>query len=203
MGPGIIPSLRPATGMARLLRAIACAVLAAIAFVPATAFAQQVSGDTATARTQVAMLTPGSVAKTADMDFGKIAQSNTAGTIVLTPQAVATCTASGTLIRVGACRAARFSIFGKKNNHVRIRENNGGQITLNGPSGATMQLTNMVVGVVGMSAFNNANGWDFGNWRIDTANGITEFYVGGTLHIAAAQTPGVYNGTLVIQIQFN
>ena len=203
MGPGIIPSLRPATGAARLLRAIACAVLAVIAQIPAQAFAQQVGGDTATARAQVAVLTPGSVAKTADMDFGSIAQSNTAGTIVLTAQSSATCTASGTLIRTGACRAARFSLYGKRNNRVRIRENNAGMVTLNGPAGATMFMDNMVVGIVGMSPRGNGQGWDFGKWRIDTNTGITEFYVGGTLHVGAAQTPGVYNGTLLIQIQFN
>jgi len=50
---------------------------------------------------------------------------------------------------------------------------------------------------------NGGNGWDFGNWRIDTVNGITAFWVGGTLHVGAAQAPGVYTGTLVIQIQFN
>ena len=203
MGPGIIPPLRPKTGGARWLRAVACAALAAIALVPTQAFAQQVSGDTATARTQVAVLTPGSVAKISDMDFGSIAQSNNAGTVVLTPAVSATCTASGTTIRTGACKAAAFSIYGKKNKRVFIRENNNGQITLNGPAGATMQLTNLTVGVVGMSAKTGATGWDFGSWRVDTNTGIAEFYVGGTLNIAAAQTPGVYNGTLLIQVQFN
>ena len=203
MGPGITPSLRPNTGAARALRAVACAVLAAVALIPAQAFAQQVSGDTATARTQVAVLTPGSVAKVSDMDFGAIAQANNAGTVVLTPQSAATCTVTGALIRTGACKAAAFSIYGKKNKRVFVRENNGGQITLNGPAGATMQLTNMTVGVVGMSAKQGATGWDFGSWRVDNNNGIAESYVGGTLNIAAAQTPGVYNGTLLIQVQFN
>jgi len=203
MGPGIIPSLRPATGIARLLRALACAVLAAIAFVPASAFAQQVSGDTATARTQAAMLTPGSVAKIADMDFGSIAQSNTAGTVVLTQQLTATCTPSGTLIRTGAGRAAHFSIYGKKNNRVFIRENNAGMVTLNGPAGATMFMDNLTIGVSGMSSKQGAVGWDFGSWKVDAANGIAEFFVGGTLHVGAAQTPGVYNGTILVQIQLN
>lgn len=203
MGPGITPSLRPIVGAARALRAVACAVLAAAMLLPAQAFAQQVSGDTATARTQVAVLTPGSIAKVSDMDFGSIAQANTAGTIVLTAASTATCTATGALIRTGACKAAAFTIYGKKNKRVFLRENNGGQITLNGPAGATMQLTNLTVGVVGMSAKQGATGWDFGSWRVDTNNGIADFYVGGTLHVGAAQTPGVYNGTLLIQVQFN
>nr|WP_166178181.1 DUF4402 domain-containing protein [Altererythrobacter segetis] len=203
MGPGIIRLPRLGACSAPWLQAGACALLAAFLFVPSHAFAQQVDGDTATARTQVAILTPGSVAKISDMDFGSIAQANTGGTIVLTPQNTATCTATGVLIRTGACKAAAFSIYGKKNKRVFIRENNGGQITLNGPAGATMQLTNLTVGVLGMSAKQGAAGWDFGSWRVDTPTGIAEFYVGGTLNVAAAQTPGVYNGTLLIQIQFN
>jgi hypothetical protein len=203
MGPGIIRLLRPDGCGARWLRAGVCALLAAFAFVSSQAYAQQVSGDTATARTQVALLTPGSVAKTSDMNFGSIMQANTGGTIVLTPQNTATCTATGGLIRTGACKAASFSIYGKKNKRVFVRENNGGQITLNGPAGATMQLTNLTVGVFGMSAKQGATGWDFGSWRVDTNSGIAEFYVGGTLHVAAAQTAGVYNGTLLIQVQFN
>jgi hypothetical protein len=183
------------------LRAAAAVLIAAAALVAAPASAQEV--DTATAQAQASVLTPGSVAKTADMNFGKIAQSSTAGTVVLAPAAAATCTASGTLVRTGICRAARFSIYGRKNNKVRIRQNNGGMVTLNGPGGATMFMDNMTVGVVGMSASGNGNGWDFGNWKIDTANGVTEFFVGGTLHVGAAQAPGVYNGTLLIQIQFN
>lgn len=194
---------RIGAGSAPWLHAGVCALLAAALLIPSQAFAQQVNGDTATARSQVAILSPGSVAKTADMDFGSIAQSNTAGTVVLTAQNTATCTPSGTLIRIGACRAARFSIFGKKNNKARIRETNGGVITLNGPLGATMRLDNLTIGVSGMTPFGNGNGWNFGNWKINTNTGITEFWVGGTLHVGAAQTPGVYNGTLVIQIQFN
>jgi hypothetical protein len=185
------------------LHAGVCALLAAFLLVPSPALAQQVSGDTATARTLVALLTPGSVAKTSDMDFGSIMQANTGGTVVLTPQNTATCTATGGLIRTGTCKAASFSIYGKKNKRVFIRENNGGQITLNGPAGATMQLTNLAVGVFGMSSKQGATGWDFGSWRVDTNSGIAEFYVGGTLNVAAAQTPGVYNGTLLIQVQFN
>jgi hypothetical protein len=203
MGPGPIRLLRPRTGVARWLRAVACALTACAIFASTQASAQQVDGDTATARTQVAILTPGSVAKESDMDFGKIAQSNSTGTVVISPTLVATCTPSGTLIRSGACKSARFSVYGKKNKRVLIRENNNGMITLNGPAGATMFVDNLTIGVNGMSAKQGAVGWDFGSWKIDAANGITEFYVGGTLHIGAAQTPGVYNGTLLIQIQLN
>jgi hypothetical protein len=203
MGPGIIRLLRASAGGAHRLRTAGCALLAAAALVPSQAHAQMVQSDTATARTQAAFLTPGSIVKTADMDFGSIAQANVAGTVVLSPQDPATCTVTGPLIRSGACRAARFSIMGRRNMRVRIRENNGGTVTLNGPGGATMFMNNLTVTTTGMSAVGGGNGWDFGNWRIDTNSGITQFWVGGTLNVGAGQAPGVYNGTLVIQIQFN
>lgn len=204
MGPGITRWPRVLACGARRLRIAACALLAALALFPTHVFAQQLQhGGTATAQTQVAVLTAGSIEKIADMDFGSIAQSNTAGTVVLTPEPAATCTASGTLIRSGACKAAGFTIYGKKNNRVFLRENNGGAITLNGPGGATMQLNNLTVDVVGMTSKQGATGWDLGSWKVTSGNGIAEFYVGGTLNVAAAQAPGVYNGTLMVQVQFN
>lgn len=195
--------LRPRGGSARRLLAAACALFAAAVLVPGEALAQSVDGDTGTARSQAAILSTGSVAKTADMDFGKIAQSNTPGTVVLTPALSATCAVTGGLIRTGTCRAARFSLYGKKNKNVKIRENNGGQITLNGPAGATMQLTDLQVGVTGMNSKTTSTGWDFGMWKVTANDGVAEFYVGGTLHVGAAQAPGVYNGTLLIEINMN
>ena len=118
----------------------ALAAVLAFALVPAPAAAQET--DTGTALTQVAIQEPGSILKVADMDFGQIAQSNNPGTIVLSPQNAATCTVTGGLIRSGICQAARFTIRGRRNNRVRIREiNPGGQITLNGPAGATMMIS--------------------------------------------------------------
>lgn len=174
-----------------------------MALVPSHAGAQS-APKRATGKTQAAILTPGSIAKTADMDFGTIAPPTAAGTVVMTAQSTAVCTASATLIRFGTCRAARFSIYGKKRNHVKIKDPSGATVILNGPSGATMSMDNMTIGVIGMSQVGaGSNNGNFGNWQIDTNDGITEFFVGGTLHVGATQTPGTYNGTLTIQILFN
>ncbi len=40
------------------------------------------------------------------------------------------------------------------------------------------------------------SGWNLGRYTINTANGITEFRLGGILHVAAAQPAGVYHGTV-------
>ena len=201
MGPGIIRQSRLS---ARRYRG-ACALLAAsfAALVSSQAAAQAVDGDTATARIQTVIQTPGSIDKTADMNFGSIAQSSNAGTVVLAPGATATCTTTGGLIRTGVCRAARFSIYGRRNWKVRIRETNGGVVTLNGPAGATMTMNAITMSYTDLTPVNGANGWNLGRYNIDNNTGIAEIWLGGTLNVGVAQTPGVYTGTVVIQIQFN
>ncbi|MEO6389235.1 MAG: DUF4402 domain-containing protein [Croceibacterium sp.] len=175
----------------------------ASALLATPASAQTAQTDTGTARTQVAILTRGSVQNVQGINFGKIIQANLPGTVILAPGPTATCTVTGGLIRSGVCRAAEFAIYGRRNNKVRIRENNGGGVTLNGPGGATMQMTNITFFQNGMTSVNGANGWNLGNYRIDTATGITEFYLGGTLNVGARQAAGVYHGTVIIEIQFN
>jgi hypothetical protein len=187
---------------AQRMAACAAIVLAQMAiFAPNLAFAQ----GRATAISQISIQTPGSMAKVADMVFGNIAQQSTAGTIVMTASATPTCTVTGSLIRTGVCRAAAFSVVGRKNWLVRIREMNGGAVTLNGPSGATMQLNAFTLSIDNATAVNgggNVTG-SLGRFRIDANSGITNFYIGGTLNVGAAQSVGVYRGTLVIQVQYN
>ncbi|HYD24828.1 MAG TPA: DUF4402 domain-containing protein [Croceibacterium sp.] len=169
----------------------------AVALAPAPAAAQ----DTAGASTGVVILEPGSVINVADMNFGRIVRPTAPGTVILTPNPTASCSVTGGLLRSGPCQAARFNIMGRRNQRVRIRENSG-VVTLNGP-GATMTMTNITIGVGQMHSVNGANGWNLGNYQIDAANGISEFRLGGRLNVGANQAPGVYTGTVVIQILFN
>jgi hypothetical protein len=201
MGPEIIHQL----GLGARPCRTACAGLTALALalLSAAAQAQAVESDTASAQIQTVIQTPGSIDKTADMDFGSIAQSSNTGTVVLTPADSATCTTTGGLIRTGVCRAARFSIFGRRNWKVRVREMNGGVVTLNGPAGATMTMNAITMSYTDLTPVNGANGWNLGRYNIDNDTGIAEFWLGGTLNVGVAQTPGVYTGTVVIQIQFN
>jgi hypothetical protein len=161
------------------------------------AFAQS---RTATANTAAVILTPGSIVKTADMDFGSIAVGATGGTIVLSASATPTCTASAGLVQSGACKAAAFSVRGKKNERLRFKSTDIAPVTLTGPSGATMTVDTMSLAVNGMDAITKGKGWD---WTISDASGNAEFWVGGTLHVGAAQAPGVYTGIMFVNVQFN
>jgi hypothetical protein len=125
-------------------------------------------------------------------------------TLVPSPPSAASCNASVGLAHSGNCQAAVFTIRGKRNQRVRIRDaGNTGFITLNGPSGATMRMDTETITVNGMNASGNGQGWRFGNWLITDPSGNAYFWIGGTLHVGANQTPGVYNGTFTVQIQFN
>jgi len=199
MGPGIIRLLRPRMGEARHFRAALCALLAATAclLVPQQASAQS---RTASANSSAIVLTPGSIVKTSDMDFGSIAVAATAGTVVMSPSATATCTTTGTLVHSGTCKAAAFAIRGVRNQRLKLKSTDIAPVTLAGPGGATMTLDTMSLGVSGLSPIAKGNGFDY---TISDPSGNATFWVGGTLHVGAAQTPGVYTGVMVVTVQFN
>ena len=199
MGPEIFRQLRRA---ARRLRG-AVPLAAALAWLATAAPAQAQIMDSETADIESVVLAPGSIVKVADMDFGQILPSAAGGSVTMSAAASPTCTATGGMIHSGSCQAARFSIQGIRQQRVRIRVTNGGSVLLTGPGGATMTLNSIAILPVGMTSVNGGAGWNLGNYRIDTVSGITDFYLGGRLNVTAMQAPGVYNGTINIQIQFN
>lgn len=176
---------------------------AALAWLAAASPVQAQVMDSETVDTQAILLAPGSIVHVRDMDFGGIIPSTTGGSVTMSASATPTCTVTGTMIHSGACTSARFSIRGIRQQRVRIRVTSGGNVILTGPGGATMTLNSISILPVGMTSVNGGNGWNLGNYRIDTVSGITDFYLGGRLNVAATQAPGVYNGTINIQIQFN
>ena len=169
-----------------------------LALIPTPGLAQ----DTVSSEARVAILGPGSIAKAADMDFGQIAQPGNTGTVVLTPTPTATCTTTGGLVRTGTCRAAEFIVRETGQGRVRIFEENGGTVTLTGPGGATMQMTNFTLDVTDMNPI-NGGGNGLGRFLITSSTGVASFRIGGTLHVAAAQAPGTYTGTVDVRVQFN
>jgi len=203
MGWGYIHMMRRGAGACMARRA--CAALAcAAAFAASPAVAGTTPPAYATARAQAAILTPGTIAKTADMTFGTIAQPVIAGTVVLSASATPTCTPSAGMIHIGACQAATFSVLGKKQQRVRIKDTSNGTITLTGPAGATMQLTNLTIASSGLtSGAPGGGGFNLGSYTINTNSGFATFWIGGTLHVAALQRPGTYTGTINLQAVFN
>jgi hypothetical protein len=75
-----------------------------------SSFAQQ----TANANIAVTVVTPISIAKTLDVNFGNVSVSGTAGTVILTPTGTRTATGGVTLpVTTGTLTAATFTISGQ------------------------------------------------------------------------------------------
>lgn len=177
----------------------ACAAAMALAgcalFAP-TAYAQD--NQPITARTS--LVAPLTITKLTDMDFGKIANPANAGTVVLAPTTSPTCTANGGLIQSGICQPATFGGSGQTNQRVRIRRPIGNTITLTGP-GADMTITDIVFDADPdlVPVRSNPN-WE--RYRISSSDGVFFVRVGGTLNVNAAQTPGIYDGTFTITLDY-
>lgn len=132
----------------------------------------------ATALATATIVTPIAIAKTADMNFGNVAVSTTAGTVVLTPAAGRTATGGVTLpATVGTVAAAAFDVTGIGNYTYSI--------TL--PSSALVLTRNSGTETMNVNTFASTPS------GIGTlASGAQSVTVGATLNVAGSQTAGVY-----------
>ena len=160
-------------------------LVAALAFAAPSAAA---ASTTANAGAQLGVLSPLSVIKKSDLNFGTVVTAATAGTVVLNPIG-GTLTTTGGLTAVGTrAHAAVFTSTGSKNSIVIIRV----------PT-APITLTR-----VGGTETMTASTWTLdgsANRRIP-ANQTFDFAVGATLNVGAAQVSGTYVGTFQVTVQY-
>ncbi len=182
-----------------MLRHALGALLVALALAPHPAAAQV--RDTALMRGEI--MQPLVVHNDADMDFGRIMPGTApgTGTVVMTPSASATCTTNNGIIRTGTCRAARFEGDTSFLFLLRVTKP-AGPITLTGPAGATMVLDNLTADISTAALTLSASGNEY-RYLILTGGGNFTLYVGGTLHVARTQRPGVYNGTFTLSFNYD
>ncbi len=141
-----------------------------------TAFAQVSSTATSTAT----IVTPISIAKTIDMNFGNVAVSATAGTVVLAPAGTRTPTGGVTLpVTAGTVTAASF--------------------TVTGTAGYTYAITLPTTAVTLINGTFNMTAAAFTSTPTTTgtlsAGGTQTLNVGATLAVAASQAAGLYAST--------
>jgi uncharacterized protein DUF4402 len=158
--------------------------------------------DADTARASAQISSPINIVNSADMDFGKIAYSASAGTVVLTAAATPSCFTTGSLVQTGNCKAAKFEgivhfLFG-----LQVTEPIGNSILLTGPAGATMRLDNFTYGA-GSGTLDLGQSGAIHRFWILNVTGSYSFFMGGTLHVGANQAPGIYNGEFQIQLNYN
>lgn len=184
-----------------LLLRYAWAALAGCALALAAPVAAQ---ETASGDAKAAVVQPLSLSKASDLDFGEIAVS-AAGTVVMTASATPTCTVTGGVIKYGVCQNAVFEGYGQSGRSVRLKIPGSQGITITGPGGATMRITNIATtgdATLGPPTTGNATSNGFRRHRIISTDGAFIFRLAGTLNVAAGQRGGLYTGTFQVEIAY-
>ena len=162
---------------------------AALSIFFAAASTEASAQATATATATATIVTPISLTKTLDMDFGNVAVNATsAGTVELTPAGSRVAAGGVTLpATAGSVAAAAFTVDGQANYTYAI--------TL--PTGVH-QISNGAVNmnVTGFSSLPSTTG------TLD-ANGTQALTVGATLTVGAAQPAGIYTSTTPFSVMVN
>lgn len=149
----------------------------------------------ATATASATIVSPISLAKNVDMNFGNLSVASFAGgTVTLDPSVAATRTASGggglSLPAIsGTVSAAKFTVSGQANFTYAITLPSSAALSGPGAPMLASAFTSSITGGIG---------------TLDGA-GTQVFYVGADLDVAAAQAPGVYttSGAFLIGVNYN
>ena len=165
------------------------ATAAAAAFVIATpAFAQAGPQTNATANADAVIVTPISIIKTADLNFGRIAADTAASTVTIDVSGNRTSSNPNVLIAAGSSpTAAAFTVTGEPGLAYTPTFQTT-PIALNGPTGSTP----MSASLAGLAD----------SFTLDSS-GNAHITVGGVLSVGANQTAGAYHGTLQVNVQYN
>ncbi|MFL6801226.1 MAG: DUF4402 domain-containing protein [Sphingomicrobium sp.] len=141
------------------------------------------------ARANAVMLFPLEIVKNRDLDFGNIATTAIAGTVVIDPETdTISATGGALLVGGGTPHAAQFTGAAKGNNVVLIRIPKQ-PVTLTRVGGTeTMTANNFTL-----------QGLDK---RAVAARVAFDFRVGATLNVSANQAEGTYVGTFDVSIQY-
>ena len=160
-------------------------VLTAILLVGLTSIKAQVS---ATAIATATIITPITIAKTSDMNFGNIAASSNLGTVVLTPSSNRTVTGGATLQAViGTVSAAAFNITGLGTSSFSVTLPI--TYTLTKQSGSATMIVNTFTSTP--SSIGTLVG------------GAATVLVGATLNVSALQLAGTYTNNVGFPVTVN
>ena len=144
---------------------------------------------TATATASATIVTPITIVKDVDMNFGNVAVSATSGgTVVLPTTGVRTKTGGVTLPAVpGTVAAASFTVSGEANYTYAITLPSAALSISNGT--ATMTVDNFISNPASTGALNGT--------------GTQTVQIGATLNVGAAQAPGAYLSATPFNVTVN
>ena len=175
-------SHRPTQSIKRLIKRL-CRARLWLAFV--VTFPTHAATSTSASNTAAAIvITPITVATTANLVFGAVQPKSIAGSVTLSPSGTRT-GSNVVLSSMELGNAARFNITGYANANFTIALPNN--IILTGP-GTEMTLSSFTSDLETSSTI--------------SAAGTATLTVGGTLAIAANQAPGAYSGSFNVTVNY-
>lgn len=159
--------------------------------VPAYAQAEAAAADA-----EALAITPLSLVKEQDLDFGFIIPGTTTGFVTVSP--TNTVTTTGGIIATGTTQNAAFYGYGTFNQRLRINLD-ANQYNLVRQGGTqTMRLDQLTIGSAPPVVLGTAPR----TFRIASANGLFRFTIGGRLRVLANQMPGTYVGQFAVSVEY-
>ena len=145
----------------------------------------------ATANASATIVTPISISKTLDMNFGNVAvQTATGGTVVMTPAAVRSATGGVTLpTTAGTVTAATFTVSGQATYTYSITLPSTDLTITSGSNTMAVNLFTSNPAATGSGTL--------------SAGGTQTLTVGATLNVAAAQPAGLYTSATPFTVTVN
>jgi Mat/Ecp fimbriae major subunit len=140
---------------------------------------------------------PIAIQKTSDMSLGNLLAGN--GTVTVSTGGVRSKT-GGTPFMSGAPSPAKFAVSGAGNSTFSILTASS-STTLSGSPGGTMPISFIVESVGGQNA--SAVGKTTSDSDSALSGGHATIHVGAVVTVAADQPAGVYNGTLIVTVNYN
>lgn len=164
-------------------------VLGTIAATGLFAGTSESQAATASANATATVVTPISITKQADLQFGKFMAGGAGGTIVMTPAGARSATAGVSLYNQGSVQsAATFSVAGDGSSTYSITLPADGTINLTDGASNTMTVNTFTSNPSGTGTLTGGN---------QTLN------VGATLAVAANQVAGNYTGSFNVSVDYN
>lgn len=187
------------TALTALIRRVWALLTVAVCLLaaPQAALAQTQEVVTATGTAEVIIVERLSLTKVDDLRFGRIIPGPTAGTVVLAPSGARTAT-GGTRLATGTSQPASFAGYGRRNQLVALSVGSLSSTLTRSGGTQTMSIDSFVIGSTPTALLTTAPL----AFRITSTNGMFYFPVGATLRVKANQTPGIYNGSFAVTINY-
>lgn len=141
-----------------------------------------VQAATQTADARVVILPAVQLAQNQQLDFGVVASSSVAGTVVM-PTASSTRSCTGGVTCVGTAFRGQFTITGAENGYV---------VGISVPASTTLAFGTITMPVTLTSSLTT----------FTSTGAAQQFFVGGTLTVGANQAAGTYTGTYNVSANY-